>query len=242
MAIKNLYKRIIGLFDPAGAKKYITQVSLILVSLAIATGADRLRESYKNREKLKEYCAALSNDIVEEIETQKMNKVDCDRDIDCLAMAIYLIHTRKKDSVEYVISNVQEVFNRGVFRSFKPSTLDIMIASGDLNLIKDLHLRSDLASAFAYRDDVIKADLESFDVTTSQCAEALGNYVNLAKLHQGQEALIPAKTAAFFDDPHNELYLLFRNAQLKSFHLREGIEELEALKTSLGTYMQENRL
>ena len=74
--LRNKVHRFIALFDPAGVKKYVTQISLILISLLLATRAEQCREAKKNQDKLREYMTAIQADIQNELKTDAMNLYD----------------------------------------------------------------------------------------------------------------------------------------------------------------------
>lgn len=131
-----------------------------------------------------------------------------------------------------------EVYQRGVFRSFPPATFDIMVQTGDANLLKDLPLRSHLASVFAFRQNVIRKDLEDFDRQTQICAEKLGRYFNLSHMFSENQAGFLLDEAGFVKDPHNEVFLLLRNANLRAFHLENAVEELQSVQTELNEYLK----
>jgi hypothetical protein len=63
MEKKQPIKRFLNLFDPSGTRKYVTQITLILFSLLIATSVDRCRETAKDRVKLIEYLKAVQADL-----------------------------------------------------------------------------------------------------------------------------------------------------------------------------------
>ncbi len=227
-----------SLFDPAGVRKYITQITLILISLMLATRADRCREASKEQVKLREYLTAIQSDIQEEIKTDNMNLKDCERDKKCLLEFLVKSSHDHRDSLCEAYSNFAEVYQRGVFRAFPPSTFELMAQSGDANLLKDLHLRNSLASVFAFRQNVIRKDLEDFDRQTQLCAEKLGQYFDLSLMFAGENENFLRDKDGFLKDPHNEVFLLLRNASLRNFHLENAIEELKEVQNELDEYMK----
>lgn len=235
---KNWFTRFIGIFDPAGVKKYFTQITLILISLMLATRVDRCREANKEQDKLREYLTAIQSDIQDEIKTDKLNLNDCNRDVKCLLEFLLKSTNEHNDSLYLAYSNFAEVYQRGVFRAFPPSTFDLMAQSGDANLLKDLRLRNSLASVFAFRQDVIRKDLEDFDRQTQVCAEKLGMYFDLSLMFAGENEKFLRNKEGFLKDPHNEVFLLLRNANLRGFHLKNAIEELNVLQSELDEYMK----
>ena len=230
--------RFFKIFDPAGAKKYVTQVSLILISLLIATRAEKCRDAGKEQDKLREYLTAVRVDIQEEIETDAMNLKDCSRDGECLIQFLILGSKPQEDSLYSAYSNFAEVYQRGVFRAFPPTTFDMMAQTGDANLLKDLQLRNSLASVFAFRQNVIRKDLESFDFQTQVCAEKLGRFFDLSFMFSADKKNFMLDKAGFLRDPHNEVFLLFRNAQLRAFHLDSAIDDLKETQAKLDEYLK----
>lgn len=232
-------KRFTQLFDPAGVRKYITQVSLILLSLFIATSVDRCREAAKDKKKLKEYLTAVHTEIKEELETCEMNLSDCKRDQFCLANTLHYAGFAHPDSQVLALQNFAEAYNRGVFRTFPPTTFEIMSETGDIALLKNTELRTQLAVAFAFRRNVIKQDLEAYDQATQVYAEKLGEMIDLRALFFRSDytaSIIDKKR--FASDPHNEIFLLLRVALMRGFHLKKSIEEWQEAEKSLSDYLK----
>ncbi len=236
--LKKWPARFASLFDPTGVRKYVTQISLILFSLLLATRAERCREAGKEHEKLREYLTAIQADIQDEIKTDKMNLHDCERDMKCLIEFMDKSNSSNIDSLYLAYSNFAEVYQRGVFRAFPPSTFDLMAQSGDVNLLKDLHLRNSLASVFAFRQNVVRKDLEDFDRQTQICAEKLGRFFELSLLFTGEKEKFLRDREGFLRDPHNEVFLLLRNANLRGFHLDNALEELKETQIEVDEYLK----
>ena len=235
MQKQTFLQRFWALFDPAGTKKYVTQISLILLSLYIATSVDRCKEANKDQAKLQEYLRAIQVDIKEEIKVDAMNLGDCEQDIKNLGLMLYYAKMPQPDSVELAMNNFAQVFWRGVFRGFHPTTFDLMMESGDANLLKDINLRNKLATVFAFRRTVIQADLAQFDQQTSLCAAELGKYVDLARYLFVEEFDIKCviDREGFARSPHNEVFLLHRLANLRAFHLENALEDLKEVEKLL---------
>ncbi len=226
----NFFKKIAALIDPAGAKKYITQISLLLVSLMIATSADRCRTRQKEVVKLREYLAAIKDDLKEEVETCRMNMNDCARDMKCLRMVIKYSDYAQPDSIRYGFEYFLEVYQRGVFRTFPPTTFEMMMQAGDVYLIKDLALRSELASAFTFVNRNIRDDLESFNQETDKCAAVAGNYIDFSSNLFEDMSIYPRPTKGDMRWS-NAVCALLANTNVRKFHLVNSIENLtEALK------------
>ena len=104
-------------------------------------------------------------------------------------------------------------------------------------MLKNLQLRNEIASVFAFRQNVIRKDLEIFDQETNRCAGALARYLNLARLFDSDIEKIILDQKGFIQDPHNEVFLLLRNASLRAFHLEAAIEELKDTQKSVDTFL-----
>jgi hypothetical protein len=240
MEKKQPIKRFLNLFDPSGTRKYVTQITLILFSLLIATSVDRCRETAKDRVKLIEYLKAVQADLKGEIETCEMNLNDCEKDMKCLSLTLQNINNPQQDSLEIALTNFASVYWRGVFRAFPPTTFEMMGETGDANLLKNLELRNGLASVFAFRRTVVKQDLEKFDQQTEVCAEKMGAHVDLTKLLYTSpfDASCILDRAAFLKSPHNEVFLLLRKANLRAFHLDTAIDSLKEVEQALEAYIK----
>ena len=142
------------------------------------------------------------------------------------------------DSLYAAYSNFAEVYQRGVFRAFPPTTFDLMVQSGEADLLKDLQLRNSLASVFAFRQDVVRKDLEDFDRSTQVCAEKLGAYFDLSLMFDREKGKFMIDKEGFLRTPHNEVFLLLRNTNLRAFHLEEAIESLKEVQTALDEYLK----
>ena len=235
---KRWFARFSGLFDPAGLKKYVTQVSLILVSLFIATRADRCRDAAKDQIKLKEYLAAVQQDLQEELESDQMNLNDCKRDVYCLIKFLELSEYENQDSIFSAFSFFAEVYQRGVFRAFPPTTFDIMVQTGDASLIKDIKMRNSLASVFAFRQNVIQKDLQEFDHQTQLCTESLGRFLDFGLMFSATDRPFLLDPKGFKKDPHNEVFILLRNANLRAFHLGVAVDDIKDVQKELAEYLK----
>jgi len=215
--------------SPKSLRDYFLQVSLIILSLFIATRVDRCNLANKNEEKLQAYLTAIELDLQDELELNENNLFDCEQDIKGLEHGIKLLRHNQDDSIRLAIQEIFTVFTRGVFRSFSPTTYEIMSNSGDILLIKDLELRGNLAAVFAFRTDYLKTDLLAYDKLAKKTAEKLGHFLDLACL-AGQQAdpiACVTKREQLIKDPHNELTLLVREAELRAFHLEKAIMHLK---------------
>jgi hypothetical protein len=239
MVSKPLLKRFLGLFDPTGTKKYITQITLILLSLYIATSVDRCKETQKDRSKLKEYMAAIQVDLRDELETNEMNLIDCDNDAAALIKTIVCFRKQHPDSLLLGLNSFASVYWRGVFRSFPPNTFELMIESGEAPLLKNIALRKKLAEAFAFSRTVLKPDLENYDKETQICMEKMGEHINLAEFVYSENPKISCikDLESFKKSSHNEVFQLHRVASIRGFHLSESIKTLKELDKELADFI-----
>lgn len=227
-------RRVAHALSTGSAKVYLTEILLILFSLWIAVSVDRCRENDRKQAKLDEYLKAILVDVQKEKETCQYNLYDCNQDIDKLKLAIDALQYDHPDSLKVGWESFLNVYWRGVFRTFPPTTFDIMMQSGDGALISDLSLRNEVSAIFAFRSTVIRADLENFDKQTQVCIEQLGQYVDLKKLTQGDNfAECLTDKEGFYRTPRNELFVLARTASLRAFHLEAAIEDLDSLEKKL---------
>ncbi|MEL6274703.1 MAG: hypothetical protein AAFU03_06365 [Bacteroidota bacterium] len=114
MEEKNLLLKI----TPKSLRDYFLQVSLIILSLFIATSVDRCNLANKNEEKLRAYLTAIELDLRDELETNENNLVDCEQDITGLQRGVGLLRHDQDDSIRLAINEIFTVFTRGVFRAF----------------------------------------------------------------------------------------------------------------------------
>ncbi len=233
-----LLRQFLNLFDPAGVKKYFTQISLILISLLLATRAEKCRDEHKEDRKLREFLIEVQADIQEELKNDEMNLKDCKRDIKCLVNFLRYYNDPAPDSLKSAMESIAEVYYRGVFRSFPPNTFEIMVETGDARLIRDLKMRAELASVFAFRRNVVQPDLASFDLQTQQCFREMGYFLDLTQLMKAYNESFFTDKKGFIEASHNEAFLLLRNAELRAFHLDVAIEDLESAQKNLDEFLK----
>lgn len=215
---------------------YLIELSLIILSILVAIQADRYQQSRQNIKKLDAYMQSVYQDLLDEQETNKMNLVDCGRDMNSIKQCLRLSRYNQDDSLDLALRYIGAVLTRGVFRTFPPTTFDIMLATGDVSLIRDLEFRKDLASNFSFRDRYIKRDLEGWDEETKQIGYYLSKYIDLACLSTSKKPIeCLTDRSGFVRDVHNDLLIYLRVAQLRAFHLERAItntdytiEEVEA--------------
>lgn len=203
---------------------YLLEVFLIIFSILIAIQADRYQQRKREQVKLDNYIQAMHQDLLDEQESNRMNLFDCRRDLQNIERSLRLSQINQDDSLSLALQNFGEVVNRGVFRPFPPTTLDIMLSTGDIALIKDLELRSLLASVFSFRDTYLKKDLLDFDEQIRTVSHELAKYGNLSCMYATpapQQCLTDRK--GFVDHFHNQLFILYRTTQLRAFHLGTAV-------------------
>ncbi|MTB49775.1 hypothetical protein [Lewinella sp. W8] len=214
-------------FSIKGWKDYLLQVSLILLSLFIAVGVDRCNQSLKDEDRRVAYLEAIEVDLLEEMQSNKLNLIDCEKDVKDIFTALRLLREDSPAARIQFGETMGNVFVRGVFRSFSPTTWDIIAQSGDALLIEDLELRSLLAANSVFRNDYVRADLLRHDAKTLEVAESLGPYLDLACLRSlvqdGQRDCI-TDFAGLKEVASVKLAIYLRQAESRAFHLDRAIK------------------
>lgn len=233
MFLRKLLQRITSSKVNLGA--YLLEIFLIIFSILIAIQADRYQQSQRNKAKLKDYIAAMHQDLLNEQNLNRNNLIDCLQDIKNIETSLRLSQMDQNDSLDLALLNFGQVINRGVFRAFPPTTYDIMLSTGDIALIRNLELRSTLASPFSFRESYTKRDLLDFDQHADEVAEKLAQYGSLSCMVSTPtpHSCLQDRTG-FLKDFHNQLFILLTKARSRAFHLRIAInyfdgtiEELE---------------
>ncbi|MBX2876704.1 MAG: hypothetical protein KTR30_31600 [Saprospiraceae bacterium] len=208
---------------------YVLEIFLIIFSILIAIQADRYQQSKRNQHKLDDYIKAMYLDLLDEQESNRNNLYDCQQDIKSIRAGIRLSQNNQNDSIQLALYNLAQVASRAVFRAFPPTTFDIMMSTGDIALIKDLGVRSQLASTFSFRDAYVKRDLLEFDNETQKVTRELSKYANLSCMYATRN-LTSCLTdlEGFTKHFHNELFPLSRTAGLREFHLKRAITYFNA--------------
>lgn len=217
--------------------EYLAEIALIIVSILLAQRFDRWREQAKDRDKLGEYLRAIDEDLTDEIKTDEMNLRDAGRDDEGILDALSW-HSRGMSSGDSSVMAFAGVAFRGVFRAFPPTAFDMMAESGDINLLKNLKLRAELANVFAFRKNVVQADLAAYDAETSRTVEKIGRFLNLAPFYAENATKLWIDKKAYFASERNELVMLLRNIQLRQFHLKTAIEDLKTAQSHLREEMK----
>lgn len=203
-------------------RDYLVQVSLIILSLLIAFGVDRCNQGVKEDRKLEAYLSAIYQELQDEQASTAMNLADCEADIEDLTEGAVSLASADKFQQAQAIGRIGRVFTRGVFRSFSPTSFDLMTSSGDGLLIEDLALRRSLASVIAFRNNYVKADLIRHDELTLQAIGEVAEYIDLGCVRATEPANFtscvtnPQKMAS---ESRSDLAKLTRHSELRAFHL-----------------------
>jgi len=214
-----------------GIGTYIVEVSLVILSILIAFQADRYNQNLKNNKKLNDYIQATYKELLEEQETNKVNLIDCNKDIQNIQNSLRLLKAENKDSTILTLELVAEVFSRGVFRSFPPTTFDIMVSTGDVTLIKDLEFRRALSSLFSFRENYIKGDLQEYDAELKVLLQQLSKYLNLSCIYEPDQLPFECikKLEGLESEISNHLFIFLDFAQSRAFHLRIAIKMYDSM-------------
>lgn len=207
---------------------YLAEVTLIIFSILFAFWIERLREGWEEDQKLEQYFSEIKADLKEEIQTSKMNRKDCSNDCKSLLHILKITQTKPADSTQTYQEQFLSVFYRGVFRTFAPTTADVMANNGDLELIKDHALRKMVVSTFAFRKEVA-AEFTAYNLEVDEAGKILFEDIRPDEFNSRKIdpfLLYRAKnTSAVFS--------LFRRASYKGFILDNYIDELETLQEEL---------
>ena len=217
-------------------KDYLLQVSLIIVSLFIAFGVNRCNENVKDGRKLASYQTAMQEEVSREISTTENNLVDCQADIEDLTNAIAIFTGRHEEKVDRALQRMGTVMIRGVFRTFPPTTYELMAQSGDALLLDDLDLQRRLAATGAFRDDYVKQDLRRHDELVLAALGNTADYVDVFCVSRGQgpPAECVTDTPRLWAEAGTDLIPVLRHSQLRAFHLEGYLAQLEVLAEQLG--------
>lgn len=209
---------------------YLIEIALIIFSILIAIQADRFNQNRKDKAKLENYFQSMYQDLLDEQESNRNNLYDCRDDIQSIERAIQLCRYDQNDSLNLSLQYLRRVFGRGVFRTFSPTTFDIMLSTGDIALIRDLSLRNRLAATFSFRDTYVRDDLEKFDTRTIELSRAMGRYFDLGCMATTKsEWLYTCLTdrTGFVENVHNELFIFLRMTSLRAFHLEIAVQNFD---------------
>ncbi|MEM7572578.1 MAG: hypothetical protein AAF433_06745 [Bacteroidota bacterium] len=224
-------------FKPQDLREYIIQVSLIILSILIATGISHCEQDRQEDKRLQEYWQAIQAEVEEEIRVLENNVFDAQKDVKNLKRGITLAQYAHPDSTLLSLQEFARTNLRGVFRTFPPSTYETMVSTGDVHLIKDLEFRNTLGSAFNYLQEVVKPDLINWDAATQKSFEQLSPYLNVSQLLAYN--ITPAVLANWqgFQEASAEVYaVLLRQANIRAFHLSAGLSYFQNLQEELSTY------
>ena len=222
------------------AQDYFIQVSLIILSLFVAVGVDRCNTANRQEKVLQEYYEAIAQDLVKELSLNEENLYDCQQDMAGIKKAQQSFRYNQSDSLQNGLRAIAGVAIRGVFRTFSPTTFDVMSSTGDVLLIKDLELRDDLYAIFSFRNNIIQQDLIGFNKQLDQTLEKLGPFIDYACLTQSQtlvECILDRE--GLVQDPHNELMTLQLKTGRRAYHLEIAIRKDKGMIAVLDSILQQ---
>ncbi len=224
-------------FAVKGIGDYLLQVSLIILSLLIATGVNRCNEGRKDNRKLNNYLLAIEQDLEKELSSVNNNLADAENDYTDLGRAITAGRHPDADSLQLSFDRALTVIARGVYRGFSPMTYELMQQSGDVLLIEDLDYRNQLAAISDFRRNYLREDLKDHDRRVLLLAEQMGKFVDLpCALESRGNLSCVTNPEGYRTKMGNHLMVLYRAVQLRVFHLdiaskltREGLEATREL-------------
>ncbi|WP_116126845.1 hypothetical protein [Lewinella sp. IMCC34183] len=219
---------------------YLLQVSLIIIGLIIATSVDRCNTARKDRHRLTGYYQAIYKDLEEEQNATANNLGDAIKDVANLDAAIRRFGYADPDSAVAGLTSLNAVLRKGVFRTFSPTTYDVMLNTGDISLIRDIELRSELAGVFAYRTNIVRTDLADYDALVAETIAALAAYIDPACIVEFRAAAPCIRdVAGLADHGLDSLVLLSLAARDRLFHLQLAEGELEAVAKRVGEVLKD---
>jgi hypothetical protein len=221
-------KRSMFFSRPGKDLGYLAEVTLIIFSILFAFWIERFREGWEEDKKLEQYFSEIQEDLKEEIQTSKMNRYDCENDIKALLKILELSETRSSDSTALYRSKFLSVYYRGVFRTFAPTTADVMANNGDLELIKDHTLRKLIVSTFSFRKEVAD-EFTAYNLAVDEAGKILYEEIR----PDNSESIKPDPTLLYRGKNTNAVFSLYRRAAYKGFMLDNYIEELKELQKQL---------
>ncbi|MEO0733131.1 MAG: hypothetical protein AAFZ52_09870 [Bacteroidota bacterium] len=213
-----------------GWKDYLTQVSLILLSLLIAVSVDRCNQRQRDADRLEDFVQLIHQELADELHTTELNIYDAERDIEDLGRVLKNISAAHDDSLALTVMLTARVIGKGVYRPFPPLAYEQMIAAGDAGLIKDISLRDRLAAAAALRDDYVQSDLRQYDGMVLEVIDRFYDYVDLGCVLEtrGREPLRCIKDRALLRERGAaDLGKITQMARIRTFHLQRYRSVLE---------------
>jgi len=201
---------------------YLTQVSLIILSILVAVGVDRCNQRNRDEDRLQEYILAIHQEIADEKVTTANNLGDAHNDIDDLEFAVENLSATDEALLTQAIQRLVRTVGRGVFRAFPPSAYEQLIAAGDVNLIREIDLRDRLAATAAFRKDYIQEDLANYDGMVLELVDRLSRYLDMGCLirNRAREPIgCIRKADNLREDAPSDISKIYRMAQLRAFHL-----------------------
>lgn len=207
---------------------------ILFVAAVLFFGVSRWLENRADIEKRREYLAGIRADIDEELQTNRTNLNDCNRDIRALTRILERSQSPGLAGADSIPLLYYDVFMRGVFRAFQPRTYDLMVTNGDIGLLKDLKLRQTLTGTFAFRSSNLKTAFSDFDAEVKRSTQTMGQFMDLyamQRVEAGQR--IPFDQAGFRKMGRNAVFQVLRAAQVKAFYLEISTDSFQELKEVL---------
>jgi hypothetical protein len=221
-------KRSLFFSRPGKDLGYVAEVTLIIFSILFALWMERIRESWEEDQKLEQYYSEIQADLKEEIQTSKMNRHDCENDVKALLKILELADSKAEDSTKIFRSKFLSVYYRGVYRTFAPTTADVMANNGDLELIKDHTLRKLIVSTFSFRKEVAD-EFTAYNLAVDEAGKILYEEIR----QDNSDNIRPDPLLLYQMKNTNAVFSLYRRAAYKGFMLDNYIEELEGLQKEL---------
>lgn len=222
------------LFRNRGELGYLAEVSLIIFSILFAFWVERWREGREEQARLSQYITEIKVDLADEKKTTEMNLYDCLNDCKILDKLLEM-SANQVDSTEEYRNHFLSVFYRGVFRTFAPTTVDVMTNNGDLELIKDSDLQKSLVSTFAFRKKV-EEEFGHFNDATAHAANVLFGDLKLVS----KDTTAPNPAQLYKASNTAAVFTLRKRADYKAFILENYLEDLDSTSKKLNVYLSEN--
>ena len=221
---------------PRAFGSYLTQVSLLLISVLLALAVDRCNQSRKDAARWVEYRTLIVEELKQELHSTRMNIADNANDISGLEVAMTAVPVEDAAAQLAAAGQVGLVIGRGVFRTFPPLTYALLVSNGDSHLVEDLDLRQQLAAYASFRKDYIQHDLVRHDELTLELVDRVGQYVDLWCLRRTGAADPACITDAerLSRKLPQDIVKIYRHSGLRGFHLEKGELLLQDLLQRFG--------
>ena len=218
---------------PRAFGSYLTQVSLLLISVLLALAVDRCNQNRKDADRWQEYRTLIAQELERELRSTRMNLTDNANDVAGLEAALAMLPAENDEQRLRVANEIGLLVARGVFRTFPPLTYELMVANNDSHLIEDIELRQRLSAYASFRQDYIQADLARYDALTLELIDRVSPYLDLLCLRRsgGEDPSCIIDTARMNAALRSDITKLYRHGTLRAFHLEKGATILDNLLT-----------